>query len=146
LRYAASEDWDEISQDLRNRAKLKRRQFRKSNAVFGEKGKTPSLVDRDLGDRYPAVPIQDFASAQQVQLIALEQSLAGLLNFGAHSLKSGIDCVGMHNLQKYCSTRARSRWRKSNGIVTILNALIGAQLKNIGEISAFTTGGWLPTD
>jgi hypothetical protein len=74
-------------------------QLRKANAIIGEKSETPALVDRDFGDRFPAVNIQDFTVAKQIQFVGPEESFSGALNFGAHSLNSWIDCSVVHKFQ-----------------------------------------------
>jgi len=56
--------------------RARRLQFRKSNAIVREEGKTPPLVERDFGDRFPLVPVQNFVSAEQVQFAGLEQSFS----------------------------------------------------------------------
>jgi hypothetical protein len=98
-----------------------RLQLRKSNAVIGKKGEAPSLVDRDLGDHFPLVALQDFTSTQQAQFARLEHGFSQLLNFRAHSLKSRINCSVVHKswtgMQKYLQ---HPREERDAGKVTAL--------------------------
>lgn len=75
-------------------------QLRKPNAVVREECKTPTLIDRQIRDHFPALVFRERSSWKQAQFGRREHCFSQLLNFSPHFLQSGIGYSVKHTFSK----------------------------------------------